>query len=273
MEASHLPAVYACLSHQQSSPPACSCGPRPPPGFSKSPVEPWPPATASPSNTHFALPVPHMNNTWSDSLCWVNESIGSRASETLMASQRRPLAGALLATRCPQCRVMNIGIPFSALCCRSLKAIAHGFSAARLIFKHMHRRAPQLWCNQSAPEQADEATSANTLMKADWTGAFLHVWINTRLNMWLRRCSFPSCLFPSITVGVTHAQRGQVTVATWYAGLPCAEWGETLTRKWPPAVTVHLSTALMNLFFLFYKAIFTWHRWVWHNAFLPQKCH
>lgn len=53
----------------------------PPPCFSKSPGDPWPPATAPPF-THFTPPIPHMNNTSSDSLHRVNESIASRASET-----------------------------------------------------------------------------------------------------------------------------------------------------------------------------------------------
>lgn len=140
------PSLYLCLSHQQSSPPTCSCAPS---SFllllhSKCPGEPRPPAIASPSNTHFTLPVPHMNNTWPDSLCWVNESIASTASETLMASQRRPLTGARLATRCPRCRVMNYGSSFSALFCD--EGDRTWVSAARLIFKHTHLGALRLWC-------------------------------------------------------------------------------------------------------------------------------
>lgn len=41
-------------------------------------------------STHFTPPVPHMNNTSSDSLHGVNESIASRASETLMAAPAPP---------------------------------------------------------------------------------------------------------------------------------------------------------------------------------------
>lgn len=88
-------------------------------------------------STHFTPPVPHMNNTSSDSLHGVNESIASRASETLMAAPAPPpFACAPLATRCPRCRVMNYGPPSSALFCRvtTLEGDCMRFSAARPIF-------------------------------------------------------------------------------------------------------------------------------------------
>lgn len=131
--------VCMCLSHQRSSPP-CSCGPPPPLCFSKIPGEPWPPATASPSNTHFTLPIPHMNNTWSDSLCWVNESIASRASETLMASQHHPLARHQMST--VQSDELWVTILRPLLPCREGNHM--WFSAARLIFKHMDCKAAAL---------------------------------------------------------------------------------------------------------------------------------
>lgn len=207
-----------------------------------------------------------MNNTWLDSLCWVNESIASRASETLMASQRRPLAGARLATRCPRCRVMNYGSPFSALFCRALNAITH----ARLIFEHVaaeHPSSDGMWTwLQSAPEHADAVPCATTPVKADLSGALMHVWTNSWMNIWSwwKLCGaavscLNRCLFLSTIVGVTHSQRDQVKVPAWNACLPCGKRRkrrrrETLTRKWPPccAVTVYLSAALMHLFFLFY---------------------
>lgn len=166
----------------------------------KAPAEPWPPATASPSNTHFTLPIPHMNNTWSDSLCWVNESIASRASETLMASQCRPLAGALLATRCPPCRVMNCG-SFSALFCRAAKAIACGLVQHGWTSSTSHRRAPRLWCNVDLTAVCTWACRWGYMCEHAYEGRFnwcVYACVNKHLAEYLivmkvvRRCSFLS---------------------------------------------------------------------------------
>lgn len=78
-----------------------------------------------------------------------------------MASQRHPLAGALLATRCPRCRVMNYGSPFSALFCRAVKAIARGLVQrgwSSNTCTAERRGSDVTWTRlQSAAEHADEA--------------------------------------------------------------------------------------------------------------------
>lgn len=126
-------------------------------------------------STHFTPPVPHMNNTSSNSLHGVNESIASRASET-----PPPLACAPLATRCPRCRVMNYGSPSSALFCRvtTLEGDCMRFSAARPIFVPIHC-CDVMWPPlQAAPEHVDELTCVNTLTKADLTGTFMHACVS-----------------------------------------------------------------------------------------------
>lgn len=162
---------------------------------------------------------------------------------------------------------MNYGSPFSALFCRAVKAIARGLSAAQLVVKHIHRTAPRLWGNV-------DPAAASTLVEADFTAPFMHVWTNTRLNIWSggKLCvaalsCLNRCLFLSIIVRVTHSQRGQVKVAVWYACLPRGERKRRRTRDWlgsdPPLCSEGepLCCPDESLFPVLW-AIFTWHRWV-----------
>lgn len=244
----------------------------PPPCFSKSPGDPWPPATASPFNTHFTPPVPHMNNTSSDSLHGVNESIASRASEALMAAPSRPLACAPFATRCPRCRVMNYGSPSLALFCHvtTLEGDCMWFSAARLIFMPIHLKARLLWCNvapTAAAEHADELTCVNTLTKADLTGTFMHTCVNKYpAEYWMMvkavgLCSFPSVLEPNtigatLTVGVKSGSQPDPLVFTLWEEKRGSDWRATPYC----AVTTHHSPASMT------PRVFCY----WHNVFSPQ---
>lgn len=195
-------------------------------------------------STHFTPPVPHMNNTSSESLHGVNESIASRASETLMVAPA-PLACAPLATRCPQCRVMNYGSPSLALFCRvtTLEGDCMRFSAAWPIFMPIHCCDVKWPPLQAALKHGDALTCVNTLTKADLTGTFMHACVNkspaeySMMVKAVRRCSR--------TLLGRHSQwRSSSGPGMRHLSLPRGRRREALHAWWPPAVQGQCTTLL-----------------------------